>query len=194
MSIYNENDFGTITVVWGSMYSGKTQELIRRLKRCVFANQKYQLFKPSKDDRYSKSEVKTHYGEGLDAIVVKNSFDLLEKIDPQVKVVGIDEGQFFDDDLVYVCKKLKSEYHIDVIVSGLDMNCFSKPYKNMMELAAISNDCVKFKAVCTDCGQDAYISHILIEDSSGEVVGSKDIYVALCEKHYFIKNNTKKQI
>ncbi|MNR63165.1 Thymidine kinase [compost metagenome] len=78
------------------------------------------------------------------------------------------------------------------------MNCFGNPYKNMMELAAISNECIKFKAVCVDCGKDAYISHILIDDQSGEVVGSKDIYVALCEKHHIIrtanKTKTKKVI
>jgi len=192
VSIYNGNEFGTITVVWGSMYSGKTEELIRRIKRAVFANQKYQLFKPSKDDRYSKDEVKTHYGQGLKAVVVKSSFELLDKIQPDTKIVGIDEGQFFDEDLIYVCQKLKQDYHIDVVVSGLDMNCFGKPYRLMSDLAAISNDCIKLKAVCVDCGKDAYISHILIEDKSGEVVGGADTYVALCEKHYVIKNKKTK--
>lgn len=191
MSIYNEKDFGTITLIWGSMYSGKTEELIRRLKRAKFAGQKYQLFKPSKDNRYDKTKVKTHYGDGLEAIVVKNSFELLDKIDPECKIIGIDEGQFFDENLVYVCQKLKSEYHMDVIVSGLDMNCFAVPYELMMKLAAISNECIKFKAVCTDCGKDAYISHILIDDNSGEVVGSDGIYIALCEKDYLKRKANK---
>lgn len=191
MTIYNGKDFGSITLVWGSMYSGKTEELIRRLKRSGFAGHKYQLFKPLKDDRYDKSKVKTHYGDGLDAVVVKNSFELLDKIDPESKVIGIDEGQFFDDNLVYVCQKLKTEHHMDVIISGLDMNCFGVPYKPMMELAAISNDCIKFKAVCTDCGNDAYISHILIDDESGEVVGSDGVYVALCEKDHMIRTAHK---
>lgn len=191
MSIYNDKEFGSITVIWGSMYSGKTEELIRRIKRSVFANQKYQLFKPTKDDRYSKNEVKTHYGQGLQATVVKNSFELLDNVDLKTKIVGIDEGQFFDDDLIYVCQKLKQEYHIDVVVSGLDMNCFGKPYKLMSELAAISNECIKLKAVCVDCGKDAYVSHILIEDTSGEVVGGSDTYIALCEKDHIIRNSKK---
>ena len=188
MSIFNENKFGNLTVIWGSMYSGKTEELIRRLKRSIIANQKYQLFKPSKDNRYSEKEVKTHYGNGLEALVVKNSFELLQKVEQDTKIIGIDEGQFFDEDIVYVCKKLKSEYHINIIVSGLDMNCFGNPYKNMMELAAISNECIKLRAVCCDCGEDAYISHILIEDKTGEVVGGADTYIALCEKHYLVRN------
>jgi thymidine kinase len=191
MSIYNGNDYGSITVIWGSMYSGKTEELIRRLKRAIFANQQYQLFKPLKDDRYSKDEVKTHYGQGLHATVVKNSFELLNSIDPKAKIIGIDEGQFFDEDLIFVCKKLKTEQHMDIIISGLDMNCFGTPYKIMSELAAISNNCVKLNAVCVDCGKDAYISHILVDDTSGELVGGSDTYVALCEKHYSVRNINK---
>jgi Thymidine kinase len=191
LSIYNNKEFGSITVVWGSMYSGKTEELIRRLKRAQFAGLKYQLFKPAKDDRYGVTKVATHYGNGLDAIVVKNSYELLEKIDPECSVIGIDEGQFFDENLVYVCQELKSKHHIDVIVSGLDMNCFAVPYKNMMELAAISNECIKFKAVCSDCGKDAYISYILIDDNSGEVIGSEGVYIALCEKDYKRRNYLK---
>ena len=191
MSIYNGNDYGSITVIWGSMYSGKTEELIRRIKRAVFANQQYQIFKPSKDDRYSRDEVKTHYGQGLHATVVKNSFDLLNSIDPKTKIVGIDEGQFFDEDLIFVCKKLKTEQHMDIIISGLDMNCFGNPYKVMSELAAISNHCIKLSAVCIDCGKDAYISHILVDDESGELVGGADTYIALCEKHYNVRNINK---
>ncbi len=191
MSIYNGNNFGSITVIWGSMYSGKTEDLIRRIKRASIANQKYQLFKPKKDSRYSETSVVTHYGQGIDAKVVTNSFELLNFVDLDTKVVGIDEGQFFDEDLVFVCKKLKSEYHIDVIVSGLDMNCFGSPYKVMSELSSISNDCFKLKAICSDCGSDAYISHILISDDTGEVVGGQDFYVSLCEKD-FLKRNMEK--
>ncbi|MNJ90157.1 Thymidine kinase [compost metagenome] len=184
MSVYNGKDFGSIIVNWGSMYSGKTEELLRLIKRANFAGKKFQLFKPAKDDRYDINQVKTHYGFGLEAIVVKDSLELLQKVDKDVQVIGIDEAQFFGCDLVEVCQKLKREYHIDVIISGLDMKFNCEPFEVMMKLAAISDKCTKFSAVCVKCGKDAYVSHRITEDNDDIVVGSEGVYVALCEKHH----------
>lgn len=189
LTIYNGKDFGSITLNWGSMYSGKTEELQRQMRRAVFAGKKYQLFKPAKDNRYSEDEVVTHYGFGLKATVVKNAKELLEKVEKDTHVVGIDEAQFFDLDLVDVCQILKREYHIDVVVSGLDMKFNGEPFEVTMRLAAIADKCPKFNAVCIKCGKDAYISHRLIRDDTDIVVGSEGVYVALCEKHYLEELN-----
>lgn len=191
MSVYNGKDFGSITLNFGSMYSGKTEELLRQIKRAKIAGKKFQLFKPSKDDRYGIDQVKTHYGFGLEAIVVKDSADLLNKVENDTQVIGIDEGQFFDCDLVSVCQKLKREYHIDVIVSGLDMKFNCEPFEVTMRLAAISDKCNKFNAVCVKCGKDAYVSHRLTQDNSDIVVGSEGVYVALCEKHHLEEEANK---
>ena len=190
MTAFNGNSFGSIEVIWGSMYSGKSEELQRQMDRARYGGKKWQLFKPEKDNRYNEEEVVTHYGKGLKAEVVKSSFEILSKIDKDTKVVGIDEGQFFDYGLIDVCKKLKRDYHIEVYVSGLDMKFNGEPFPVMMELASISNQCKKFQAVCVRCGEDAYISHRLTDDDSDIVVGSEGVYVALCEKHHLLE--TKK--
>jgi thymidine kinase len=184
MTIENGKDFGSITVNWGSMYSGKTEELLRLIRRSTFAGKKYQLFKPARDDRYDKEKVSTHYGFGIEATIVKDSADLLSKVDKDTQLVGIDEGQFFDDNLIDVCQKLKREYHVDVIISGLDMTFAGEPFELMAHLAAIADKAPKFNAVCVKCGEDAYISHRLTKDDAKIVVGSEGVYVALCEKHH----------
>jgi thymidine kinase len=173
------------------MYSGKTEELLRQIKRAKIAGKKFQLFKPSKDDRYGIDQVKTHYGFGLEAIVVKNSEDLLDKVDSDTHIIGIDEGQFFDSGLIDVCQILKRQYHVDVIVSGLDLKFNCEPFEVMMNLAALSDKCNKFNAVCVKCGKDAYVSHRLTQDSSDIVVGSEGVYVALCEKHHLEEKANK---
>lgn len=187
MTFYNKKDFGSITVNWGSMFSGKSEELLRQIKRAKIGGKKYQLFKPKKDDRYSEDEVVTHYGFGIKAIVVNNANEILELIEKDSHVIGIDEGQFFGDELVQVCQTLKKEFHMDVVVSGLDMKFNGEPFEVMMNLAAISDKCPKFNAVCVECGEDAYISHRLTEDGEDIVVGSEGIYIALCEKHHLEK-------
>lgn len=189
MTVYNRKDFGSINVNWGSMYSGKTEELLRQIKRATFAGKKFQLFKPSKDDRYGIDQVKTHYGFGLEAIVVKDSAELLSKVEKDTQVIGIDEGQFFDQGIVEVCQKLKREYHIDVIISGLDLKFNCEPFEVMMRLAALSDKCTKFNAVCVICGKDAYVSHRLTKDESDIVIGSEGVYSALCEKHHLEENS-----
>lgn len=192
MTIFNRKDFGTITVNWGSMYSGKTEELLRQIRRASIGGKKYQLFKPLKDDRYSQTEATTHYGFGLEAIVVKDAEELFKHVDKDTHLIGIDEGQFFDMNLVEVCQRLKKEYHIDIIISGLDMKFNGEPFDVMKELAAISNDSKKFQAVCVQCGNDAYISHRLINDETDIVVGSSGVYVALCERHHIVELEKRK--
>lgn len=191
MKARSKNDYGSLTVIWGSMYSGKSEELQRQMDRAKYGGKKYQLFKPSKDNRYSEDDVVTHYGKGLKAQVVKDSFELLSKVDKDTTVIGIDEGQFFDFGLIEVCKVLKRDFHVDIYISGLDMKFNGEPFPLMMELAAISNQCTKFQAVCVKCGEDAYISHRLTDDDSDIVVGSNGVYVALCEKHHFEEKNKR---
>jgi len=174
------------------MYSGKTEELLRQLRRAEFGGKKYQLFKPAKDDRYSETEATTHYGFGMEANVVKDSEELYSKVDKDTHVVGIDEGKFFDKGLTEICQRLKREYHVDVIVSGLDMKFNGEPFEVMMNLAAIAKDSKKFQAVCVNCGEDAYISHRLINDNTDIVVGSQGVYVALCEKHHLAETEKRK--
>lgn len=190
MTVFNGNGFGSIEVIWGSMYSGKSEELQRQMDRAKYGGKKWQLFKPKKDNRYHDEEVVTHYGKGLKAEVVSNSFEILSSVHKDTKVVGIDEGQFFDYGLIDVCKKLKRDYHIEVYISGLDMKFNGEPFPVMMELAAISNQCRKIQAVCVKCGENAYISHRLTDDDSDIVVGSEGVYVALCEKHH-LENKIK---
>lgn len=187
MTIANRKDFGSITVCWGSMFSGKSEELLRQMKRAKIGGKKYQLFKPKKDDRYSNNEVVTHYGLGIKCNVVKDAKEILDIVDKDTYVIGIDEGQFFDDELIDVCQKLKREYHIDVVVSGLDMKFNGEPFEVMMKLAAISDKCNKYNAVCVECGKNAYISHRLVDDDSDIIVGSDGVYIALCEKHHLEK-------
>ena len=188
MTAFNNKEFGSITVNFGGMYSGKTEELQRQIKRKKIAGKKYQIFKPLTDNRYSEDKVVTHYGYELDALVVKNANEILERIEKDTEVIGIDEVQFFNKDIIEVCQKLKREYHVDIIISGLDMKFNGEPFEVTALLAAISDKCIKFNAVCVKCGEDAYISHRIINNNDDIVVGSEGMYVALCEKDWLKEN------
>ena len=159
---------GGIEVVCGSMFSGKTEELIRRIKRAQFAKQKVEIFKPSIDVRYSEEDV-----------VSQNILLLADDID----VVGIDEAQFFDMGIVDVCNELASR-GVRVIVAGLDMDFKGIPFGPMPALMAIADDVYKTHAICVHCGDLAYVSHRLVSSDKRVLLGETDSYEPLCRRCY----------
>ena len=174
----NHKKSGCIEVVCGSMFSGKTEELIRRLRRAQFANQKIALFKPTVDNRYSDVEVVSHDFHKLTSTPIKDPADML-KVGPEVKVVGVDEAQFFDDSLVDVCQALANR-GVRVIVAGLDMDYLGQPFGPMPRLMAVAEDVQKVHAICVKCGALATFSHRLSKSQDLVLLGEKDIYEPLC--------------
>lgn len=181
---------GSIVVNWGSMFSGKSEELLRLIRRAKIAGETTLLVKPRIDDRYSVNEVVTHAGDRFDCLVLGNLQEVLDMDLSDVDVIGIDEGQFFGDELIDVCKKLKYK-GIRVIVSGLDMWSSGEPVVNMAMLSAISNKCVKFNAVCVKTGRDAYISHSLESKDEDIKIGGNESYIAVCEEVHLRLTNAK---
>lgn len=174
--------FGWIELICGSMFSGKTEELIRRLKRVEFAQQKLILFKPNIDNRYSESEVVSHKGSSLKARVVDNSKDIL-KIWSNEKVVAIDEIQFFDSDIVEVCNEL-AQNGVRVILAGLDMDYLGKPFGPIASLLCIAEYVTKVHAICVSCGNLAHYSHRITADTGQVLVGATEKYEPLCRSCY----------
>ena len=174
----NHKKSGCIEVVCGSMFSGKTEELIRRLRRAQFANQKIALFKPTVDNRYSDVEVVSHDFHKLTSTPIKDPADML-KVGPEVKVVGVDEAQFFDASLVEVCQTLANR-GVRVIVAGLDMDYLGQPFGPMPRLMAVAEDVQKVHAICVKCGALATFSHRLSKSQDLVLLGEKDIYEPLC--------------
>lgn len=182
--MYSENSrrTGCIEVVCGSMFSGKTEELIRRLKRARFANQKIAIFKPGIDVRYSEGEVVSHDANRLVSKPIADAAEML-MIEPDVKVVGVDEAQFFGDNIVAVAKEL-ADRGVRVIVAGLDTDYLGKPFGPMPALMAIAEDVQKVHAICVKCGNLANHSHRLSKSQDLVVLGEKDIYEPLCRECY----------
>jgi len=179
---------GTIEVIAGSMFSGKTEELIRRLRRAKFARQKVEIFKPVVDTRYSLEEVVSHDENSIPSTPVENSANIL-LLAGNVDVVAIDEAQFFDKGLVDVCQKL-ADMGIRVIVAGLDMDFKGKPFGPMPELMAIANYVSKVHAICVGCGSVAQFSHRLVSNDKQVLLGEKSEYEPLCRVCY---NQVKNQ-
>ena len=173
---------GRIEVVCGSMFSGKTEELIRRMKRAKFAKQKVEIFKPSIDTRYSDEEVVSHDRNSIRSTPIDSSGAIL-LLSSDIDVVGIDEAQFFDDGLVDVCNEL-SNRGVRVIVAGLDMDFKGKPFGPIPQLCAIADEVTKVHAICVKCGSLAYISHRLIHNDRRVMLGEKDEYEPLCRECY----------
>ena len=170
---------GCIEVICGSMFSGKTEELIRRLKRAQFANQKIATFKPVIDKRYSDVEVVSHDFHKLTSIPVNTPTEMLDKIGSEVEVVGIDEAQFFDETLVEVCQTLANR-GVRVIVAGLDTDYLGQPFGPMPRLMAVAEDVQKVHAICVRCGALANHSHRLSKSEDLVLLGEKDVYEPLC--------------
>lgn len=173
---------GRIEVVCGSMFSGKTEELIRRMKRAEFARQKVEIFKPSIDTRYSEQNVVSHDKHVIKSTVVESSASVL-LLSSDIDVVGIDEAQFMDEGLVDVCNQLAYR-GVRVIVAGLDMDFKGKPFGPIPALCAIADDVTKVHAICVKCGALAYISHRLVDVDKRVLLGEQTEYEPLCRECY----------
>lgn len=173
---------GWIEVICGSMFSGKTEELIRRLKRAQFAKQKVEIFKPSVDTRYHEVKVVSHTGIEIHSTPVASSSNIF-LLAADTEVVGIDEAQFFDDELPNVCKQL-ADRGVRVIVAGLDMDFQGKPFGPMPQLLASAEYVTKVHAICVDCGQLAYVSHRTVANENLVLLGETDNYKPLCRQCY----------
>lgn len=173
---------GCIEVICGSMFSGKTEELIRRLRRARFANQTIAIFKPGIDTRYSDMEVVSHDAKKIEAKPIQDPKEMLE-VPEDVQVVGIDEAQFFAPNLVEVCQQLANR-GIRVIVAGLDTDYLGKPFGPIPALLAVAEDVQKVHAICVKCGALANHSHRLSHSKKLVVLGEKDIYEPLCRECY----------
>ncbi|MGM9737955.1 MAG: thymidine kinase [Candidatus Cryptobacteroides sp.] len=173
---------GCIEVICGSMFSGKTEELIRRLKRARFANQKIEIFKPEVDTRYSDMDVVSHDLHSIPCTPVKDPVKMLEAAD-DTQVVGIDEAQFFDESLVNVAQELANRGK-RVIIAGLDTDYKGKPFGPIPALMAVAEDVQKVHAICVKCGNLANHSHRLTKSHKLVVLGEKDVYEPLCRQCY----------
>lgn len=179
---------GSIEVITGSMFSGKTEELIRRLRRAVYAKQKVEIFKPAMDIRYSETEVVSHDENAILCTSVENSSNIL-LLTSNVDVVGIDEAQFFDNGLVDVVVKL-ANMGVRVIVAGLDMNFRGEPFGIMPQMMAVSDFVTKLHAICMQCGNIAQFSHRITDKEQLFLLGKNEMYEPLC-RNCFIKTQKK---
>jgi thymidine kinase len=180
---------GSLEVVCGSMFSGKTEELIRRLRRATIAREKVQVFKPAVDIRYAVEKVTSHAGMDFDAVPVACAADILDHIQPDTQVIGIDEAQFFDPEIVAVAQTLANR-DIRVIVAGLDQDFRGEPFGSMPVLMTLAERVDKLTAICMVCGQPASRTQRLVNDRPARyndpivIVGASEMYEARCRKHH----------
>ena len=170
---------GWIEVICGPMFSGKSEELIRRLRRAKIARQKVQVFKPELDSRFSESQIVSHSEMRHESANSPSAADILAKVDPDTEVVGIDEGQFFDNELVNVANTL-ARRGVRVIIAGLDQDYTGKPWEPMPQLLAIAEYITKTHAICMKCGQPANYSQRTFQSEERVAVGAADKYEARC--------------
>lgn len=173
---------GSIEVITGSMFSGKTEELIRRLRRAQYAGLKVEIFKPSIDNRYSETRVVSHDENSIVSTPVDNASAIL-LLAGEVKVIGIDEAQFFDNSIVDICNKL-ADNGIRVVIAGLDMDFMGNPFGPMPALLAIAEYVTKVHAICMRCGNLAQYSYRKSDEAQVVVLGEKDKYEPLCRRCY----------
>lgn len=177
-------DTGWIEVIAGCMFSGKTEELIRRLRRAQIAKQKVRIFKPKIDTRYSESDIVSHSEQSLPSILISDIFELKELV-KDAQVIGIDEAQFFSNDIVETCNELANNGR-RVIVAGLDQDYRGIPFEPMPQLLAIAEYITKTLAICVNCGNPADKTQRKTTASERVVVGDSDVYEARCRKCHYI--------
>lgn len=186
-----ESNSGCLEVICGSMFSGKTEEMIRRLRRAVIAKQKVQVFKPKIDNRYDEQKVTSHAGIDFEAIPISSSDELLQYLKDDTTVVGIDETQFLDDGIIDVIEKML-EKGIRVIAAGLDMDFRGEPFGCMPLLMAKAEKVEKVQAICMVCGEPASRTQRLVDgkpahyDDPIVIVGASEMYEARCRKHHIV--------
>ena len=173
---------GWIEVICGSMFSGKTEELIRRLKRAQIARMKVEIFKPIIDNRYSENSIVSHDANAFLSTAVENATEILLHV-TDVEIVGIDEAQFFDNELPNVCDEL-AKRGIRVIVAGLDMDFMGQPFGPMPQLLATAEYITKVHAICMLCGELAHNSYRTVKNDAQILVGEKESYLPLCRSCY----------
>ena len=181
MDVSHRAGAGWIEVVVGSMFSGKSEELIRRLRRAQIAKRKVQIFKPRIDNRYSDTHITSHSAMQINADNVSSARELLERVLPDTEVIGIDEGQFFDAELPAVCSTLADQGK-RVIVAGLDQDYLGKPFEPMPQLLAIAEYITKTLAICMVCGEPANHTQRLVKSRELVLVGATDSYEARCRR------------
>jgi thymidine kinase len=180
---------GSLTVITGSMFSGKTEELIRRLRRSLYARRSVQVFKHALETRSDLTEIRSHNGVPHEAGAVSTSEELLESIEPETDVVAVEEAQFFDEGIVDACRSLADSGY-QVIVAGLDMDFRGRPFGPMPSLLAEADEVVKLRAICAICGRDASRSQRLIDGTPAPasaptiLIGAQETYEARCRQHH----------
>lgn len=194
VSMYKISKSGWLEIITGPMYCGKSEEMIRRLRRVNIAGHKAQVFKPGLDDRYDKSNVVSHNGASIEAIAVDRPKDILEKVKNDTEVVGIDEIQFFSDEIVNVCEDLANKGK-RVIIAGLDRDFRGEPFGPVPDLMARSEYIEKLHAICVVCGEPATRTQRLINgkpaayDEPVIMVGAKEVYEARCRHCHEVKES-----
>ncbi len=179
--IRHQPNQGWIEVIVGSMFSGKSEELIRRLRRAQIARQKVQIFKPQIDTRYGDDHIVSHSEMRIPSVAVRSSRELLEQVAPDTEVVGIDEGQFFDQELPMICNTL-ADMGKRVIVAGLDQDYLGKPFEPMPQLLAIAEYITKTLAICMVCGNPANHTQRLVASEDRVLLGAQGTYEARCRR------------
>jgi len=182
---------GSVEVITGSMFSGKTDELIRRLRRATIARQKVQVFKPAIDNRYNNEKVTSHAGSDFEAMPIKSSADIKQKLEKETTVVAVDEAQFFDDGIIEVVQEL-AKNGLRVIVAGLDTDFRGEPFGPMPIIIAQAEDVDKLHAICMECGEPATRTQRLVNGRPAHyndpvvIVGAAEMYEARCRKHHIV--------
>lgn len=176
-------DSGWIEVICGPMFSGKSEELIRRLRRATYARRQIQSFKPMMDNRYSSDYIVSHNQSRLPSISIRSASEILERLDQKVRVVGIDESNFFGPDLLPVAETLAGAGK-QVIIAGLDMDYLGRPFPPMPELLATAESITKLLAICVRCGSPANYSQRLVASEDLILKGAQESYEARCRRHF----------
>ena len=182
MNIVSINS-GWIEVIAGSMFSGKSEELIRRLRRAEIARQRVQVFKPIIDSRYSDDQIVSHSDLRMKSEPIEKVGEILERLDPRTDVIGIDEAQFFDASIVTICNRM-ADMGKRVIVAGLDKDYLGVPFEPIPQLLAIAEYITKPLAICVLCGAPANYTQRLVQSEDRVLVGASGIYEARCRKHF----------
>lgn len=176
---------GSLTVIAGSMFAGKTEELIRRLRRALYARRSVQVFKHALENRSEETEIRSHDGTLYSAVAVSSSKELSNSVDREANVIAVEEAQFFDEGIVDVCERLADRGH-EVIATGLDMDFRGEPFGPMPRLLAVADEVVKLRAICAVCGRDASRSQRLVDGRPAPasaptiLVGARESYEARC--------------
>ena len=182
---------GRVEVICGSMFCGKTEELIRRVRRAIIAKQTVKTFKPSLDNRYSVQHVSSHNGQAIDGISVEKSTEILELVSDDTTVVAIDEAQFFDMELLSVVEKL-ADKGVRVILAGLDLDFRGEPFGPMPQLLCRAEEVTKLHAICVECGENASRTQRLVNGKPANyddpiiLVGAQESYEARCREHHLV--------